>query len=371
MIHAPLAPSSAPRTVACHGSVALAALHPEEETQDTREGDATHWALAELVNRRDIDVGLVAANNVTLNTEMVDAAEMVGSYLSARDAGASLVRSETLVANASVHVLNWGTPDYMAYRPGHLFIDDFKYGHGYIGAFENWQLINYVILTLWEMRGAEWWKSDIKVTMTIHQPRNYHRDGPHRVWTAHASELLPYRNTLATAYEAAMQPEALCTPNPHCDNCPGRIDCEANAMAADSAVVMSAKSIPLGISPDAAGRELRRLRRAKDVLDSRVSGLEQQIDSTISRGGRVIGWLKEPGSGKTVWNKPLTEVIMLGDMLGLDFSKPGAITPLQAVAALKKSKIDPKVIEQYSETTAGGSKLIETASSTAAKAFSK
>ena len=224
--HAILAPSSAARIVACPGSVKLAAMYPQMETIEAREGTAAHWAAAEILHGRVVAVGQVADNGVTLNDDMLEAAYLYSDYIESLNL-ISEYNIERTIRSGYLHEENWGTPDFFNYESLTLHIPDFKFGHKYVDVYRNWQLINYAALIL-DFLGVDGsLDQHIKVVMTIVQPRNFHRDGPIRTWSVMASELRPYFNQLRAAFDAAMQPDAKCIVNSECEYCPGRHACEA------------------------------------------------------------------------------------------------------------------------------------------------
>lgn len=361
--HARLAPSSAARLVACTGSRKMVELFPQEESGiDAIEGEAAHWAGAELLQGRAVDTGQVAANGVTLTDEMVEAAELYAEHIIARGPVGAV---ETTVKSAALHPDNYGTPDHFALQPMHLFVDDFKFGHGYVEVFENWQLMNYVALILQEMGINGMTDQMLQVTMTIVQPRNYHRDGPIRTWSVKASELRGHFNILRNKFEEAMREDAPVTAGAHCEHCPARHVCEAAAASGYNAVTHAYRSIPLVMSPAAMALELRTLRRARKVLEARITGLEEQVLSTIVRGTDVPWFSIQHGQGRTKWTTPASEVIALGQMLGVDVSKPDVLTPKQAIA----KGLPEEVVKAYSHAPRGAAELVEDDGRTAAKVF--
>ncbi len=361
--HAYLAPSSAARTVQCPGSVGMAALFPQEDTIESREGTAAHWACAELLAGRDVALGQVADNGVTLNDEMIEAAEMYAGHIMARGAVGSV---ETRIHNSALHHSeNGGTPDHFAYSMNgprlHIHLDDFKFGHGYVSVFENWQLFNYLALILCAIQDT--WTDDrmIDVTFTIIQPRCYHRDGPIRSWSFCASDARPFFNILRNHFALAMRADAPCIAGDECEHCPGRHGCEAAVIAAFNGVTHAYSSVPLEMSPQAIGLELRTLKRAARRLDARITGLEEQAQRLSGR--NPIPFFKiDYGSGRTSWNVDADSVVSVGQMFGVDFAKPGTLTPIQALAAMKKAGLPAElseVIKQYTTTPTGAAKLVE------------
>lgn len=354
--HSPIAPSSAARWVQCPGSVALSAAYPQEETQRQREGTAAHWACVEVLQGRTVDVGVIAPNGVVLTEEMCDGAEIYADAVRADITSTAAWHIETRVDCPDIHEQSWGTPDAWVFdRPvRRLVITDYKFGHRLVDPFECWQLINYAsgILRVHDVTGLE--DQALTVTMRIVQPRGYHRDGPVREWVVTASDLRPYFNRLAAAATVALQPGATCTPGPECRDCAGRHACEALQRAGYQAADAALSSVPLELSPSALARELQLLERSATLLDARITGLSTAAQALLRAGATVPGYSLEQGSGRERWKAPVAEVVMLGQMMGVDVSKPGTLTPKQAI----KAGLPAELVNQYSETPRGEVKLV-------------
>lgn len=357
MNHAPLAPSSAARIVACPGSRKMCELYPEEDTIAAAEGTASHWAAAQILNRQPVAVGQVADNGVTLNEEMIEGAEMYAEHILSRQVANSWQRRVEFTLNADKDMLdNWGTPDYFELSPDHLYLDDYKFGRKYVEVYKNWQLIDYAWLIAKQfdlMRNG-----DIKVTMTIHQPRNYHRDGPTRVWNTTIRELWSLFGQLRDAFAIARRDDApvIATDPSICEDCSARHACEAATAAGWNAVGKAYASAPLNMSNAAAGRELQALIRAEKQLKARITGLEAQILGSIKRGQSVPFWKVAHSAGRTVWLKPVEEIVALGDMLGVDVTKPekSIVTPKQAIA----KGLPAELVAAYSHAPNGAAELV-------------
>ncbi len=222
--------------------------------------------------------------------------------------------------------------------------------------------------------GPEWRASKMIVTMTIYQPRCYRRDGFWRSWTMHAYELHPYWVKLVDAYAEAMTADARCVVSDQCDNCSAVHDCEAAISSAYMGAETAYRAIPLRLSPEAKGAALRTLQRASKRLNAVLVGLEADVVASIGkRGERVPGFVLDAGAGSTAWRDDTArdEAVTLAAMLDVDISKSGALTALQAMAALKRAKVPPEVLDAYVEYRPGSAKLIETTQSAAYKAFTK
>ncbi len=364
--HAPLSPSSAARIVACAGSRAIEAAYPSEPTIDSMEGDAAHWGFAELLNGRDIDVGLVPPNGVTLNVEMCDAAYMGAVHIISRPCGVGQV--EQLCGSGALHPQNYGTPDHWQYddEDDHLYVDDFKYGRAFVDEFGNWQLINYVALIAHERGYAH---PGLKVTMTIIQPRCYHRRGQIRSVTTTFGALGMAFATLRRSFELAMMPDARVTASnlDQCRKCSGRHVCEATLMGSQIAEDVSYESTPLELSPAAMAQELKRLRHAEKMIKLRREGIEEATLSSIKRGKHVPFFRIEHTKGRTVFRDDALQAGLLdiATAFNVKVSKDALITPLQAI----KAGIPEDVVKLYSHTPGGAAELIEDDGTFAATIF--
>jgi hypothetical protein len=103
---------------------------------------------------------------------------------------------------------------------------------------------------------------------------------------------------------------------------------------------------------------LKLLRRAQKAIEYRLSGLEEQAIHELSNGGLVSYFSTERGKGRERWKKdvPHAEVIMMGDLLGVDIRKP---VEMDTPAQVRKKGIDESVIAEYSETPMTALKLVE------------
>ena len=104
--------------------------------------------------------------------------------------------------------------------------------------------------------------------------------------------------------------------------------------------------------------ELRILKRAEKALKARLSGLEEQALTEIRNGGVLNGFIGKTGHGRMRWKKdtPIEEVIMMGDLMGVDVRKPVELdTPKKVLS----KGVDASVIDMYSETPVTGLKLVE------------
>lgn len=366
--HAILAPSSAHIRAKCPGSRALSELYPEtEESEESKEGTAAHWAAAELLEGRQIDVGLIAPNGVMITDEMVEGADMYVAEIRSSDAefvGFS-VHVEERVEIDTIHTLCWGTPDAWRFKPTRLKVWDYKFGHRYVDVFENEQLIEYAagILKKVGINGITDGFTD--VDFTIVQPRCYVGGAPIRRWTVKAVDLRGYFNKMRMVEEAAMKPDAPTVVNEHCRDCAGRHACRASQRAAYDAMALADTNIPFNLSNEALGAELRFIDKAIANLQARQTGLAEQATALLRSGKQVPFYKLEQSYGRERWSVPDAQMLALGQMLNLPLSVPKLITPKQAI----KAGLDPNLAAAYYETPRGELKLKPDDGSQARKIF--
>ena len=86
-----------------------------------------------------------------------------------------------------------------AINPGvgaYLDLWDYKHGHRFVDAFENWQEIDYAFGIIGRPEFAGIPPANIEITFGIVQPRNYHAMGPVRTWKVRADQLAVYAERL-------------------------------------------------------------------------------------------------------------------------------------------------------------------------------
>lgn len=373
--HAKYAPSSAARIVACWGSANVEARYPDEDSIDAQQGDAAHWAGSENLCGIRPQIGDVAPNGVVLNVEMIEAADMYAGHIIGRDRiawiGGAKYWVEGTFAEGPIHAENYGTPDYAMYDHGnhHLYVDDFKYGHGFVSEIRNFQLINYVAIIAHALK--IYYDDSLKVTMTIHQPRNYHRRGPIRSWTTTLGELRHLIAELSLAYRMADAPDApvMARDPDACKDCKGRHECEAVLMQEGPAIDLAYSSAPLVMSPAALRKERHRLIDAEKVIKLRREGIEQSLMSTIQRGGIVPYFSIAHKKGRTVWKDDAVKDMQdIASAYNVTITTPKlSLTPLQAI----KAGIPEEVVGMYSHAPGGAAELVEDDGTAAEQIFNK
>lgn len=336
--------------------------YPEtEQTEASKEGTAAHEVMAQYI-------ALGGKGLVCDNAEMQSGAELIGNNVFAvtqANPNGDL-RVEQPVSIATIHPDCWGTPDVSYFLPGNLWLWDYKFGHGFVEVFENWQLIEYAagLLDLYQVNGIA--DQHTMVHMRIVQPRCYHPEGQIREWKILASDLRGRFNQARNFEAKATQELASLTVSEECDYCPARHACPALQHAALNACDRSYEANPFDLPPEALGHEAATLNRSLSLLQARLTGLEAQIEAKLRAGTFVPHWALGRGQGKTQWRVPKEQVAAFGDLMGVDLRKPvDVITPKQA----KDKKLDGAIVDQMSEFIQGAVKVVPMDNSLAARVF--
>lgn len=362
--HSAVAPSGAHRWLKCAASVAAALRNPQPDSAASRDGTAAHWAAGEMLQGRSVAAGQIAPNGVEIDDEMLDAAcvylDDVQAVLRQLQPDARPVIEQSMPI-VRIHADCHGTPDawvVSATLDGErvLVVWDFKYGHRPVYADENPQLICYVagILEALDVTGIQ--DQALTVSMRVVQPRSYHRrGGPVDVWNVRASDLRGWVNRLSGAAGMAMLGDGTAVAGSHCRDCPGLHDCDAAQRAALSICDEPGSPLPVTLSAQALGAEIRYLRRGAELVGERLEALEAQAQAMIGRGEPVPGLVMEPGRSRKVWTIEPAKVILYGQTLGLDLAKPATVTPTQAA----KAGVPDAVLSTITEARPGALKLVE------------
>lgn len=385
--HALLAPSSAHRWVGCHGSAAMERAFPEDtESEASREGTAAHHVLAETLAQRPVTVGQLAPNGYPINRDMIEAVAPVVRDISDTYAVAAAGASQPylefhverrVAAHKSVSVNNWGTPDvYLIDTLARaLHIWDFKYGHKYVDAFENWQMIDYACCVLeshgfshdapaGDPRSWHGWR----ITITVAQPRNFHVEGPMRLFYLAGDKLADhYRPMLADAARAASEPHAPLTTGEHCDDCRAAHACPALQRTAMAMVDRAYKQTVVEMDPAASGLELLILDAAIDRMKARRDAKSAEVVGLFNRGVNVPHWQLGTTRPHERFTAEAPDVIAMGKAMGLELAKPvETITPAQTRLLGPAGKA---FADNFARRPAGTAKLVLFESADAARIF--
>jgi len=173
-----------------------------------------------------------------------------------------------------------------------------------------------------------------------------------------------FRKLQANAMDA-LKPDAPTIVGLECRNCSASHVCTTLQNASLAAVDMAGDNVPFNLSDKALAKELEITHHAITLMKARAAGIEAEVLARIKGGINVPGWRTEQGMGRERWKVPLDQVIAMGILSGVDVSKPGAITPKQAI----KKGLSEAMVHQFSETPYGEVKLVEDDLSRSRKVF--
>lgn len=348
MQHSKLPPSSAARRYICPGSRALEEQYPRlTESESAAEGTAAHWVAAEYLMYGCSAV--VTPEGEPITEEMREGATLYADTIREIWDGCSTLHIEERVDIHNIHPDCFGTPDCWFVRDDVLHVFDYKFGHRYVDVFGNWQLLEYAagVSELVEFK---------TVMMTIVQPRSYTREGPVRSWTITRAELDKYILRLRKAEEESMRPNTHCVPSPECAFCSARTVCGALSETVGTFITILNQNHAHELNPKQTARELKQLRFSAELLNARITGLEEQARHMITRGDSVPGFKLESVSSREQWTRETAEIITLGELMSVNLCKPPEpITPAQA----RKVGLHEEILRQYSKRVPGKLKLVE------------
>lgn len=335
----------------------------------------TAHALAQMSIREGMNGSTFALptshEGVVVDDEMREAVQLyvddVLTEYRARDAENCFVGIERRVVAASIHSESKGDVDAVLFdEPArHLILWDFKYGHGVVEAFENWQMLNYVAAVFDLIQIPLWDDATVSISLRIVQPRAYHGDSPIQEWRTTHAELIPYFETMRRNAERALSGTAQVRSGPHCRYCEARHACPAALKAGASLYESVATSSPLQDDAPQLGARYSLVRRALAHLTSLETGLSEELQARLRKGERVPGWVLSSTAGALKWNCTVDEVIAMGELFDVPLAKPDTLTPTQAL----KKGLDEDTVALYAQRTGGKLKLTETTNRQTDEAF--
>lgn len=309
--HSKFGGSSAPRWMACPGSIGLTASSraagdiPEETSSVyAEEGTRAHTLLSEC---------LLAGCEAWEKPELADDVDMILHVDSALRAFRGLGKGETFVEQRVYPVFGradiFGTVDFAHFATdGTLSVVDFKYGKGVkVDPFGNEQLLFYAkgmldLIRIERMQGVT------GIAIGIHQPRN---GGPHITWGDYltADELLAWGETLAEAVEQAELPTAPLSPGDHCRWCPAKVMCPAQSALLFDGFVSSAP--PAQLSDEEIGARLQQVKVLRDYANQ----LEELVFQRLRDGRSIPGWKLVRKKVSRQWKEGADKILVdrLGD----------------------------------------------------------
>jgi len=348
--HAYLAPSAASTWVNCPGYPSMTARFPSEDSAASLEGVKAHGVAAAYVT-----LGEQFAATCDGTPEMMEGAKMYADYVKrveVEDGKFSIFRVENKIAATDVHPSECeGTPDLWAWseEAQMLHVFDYKFGHGFVDAVKNWQMITYASGAAKLITPAE---KLFKVKLHIIQPRCYRAEGPCRSWQIRSDGLAEYVRILAESASKATAENPRVYAGAHCTYCPARHVCPSLHRRAMESVDYSEEAIPLELDDKHLGAELAWLKDAKKTLETRLSGLEETVFSRVASGKNIPGWRVQQSQGRLEWTADRERILKRAGFANMNVLKEAELLTPTQVAKLGL------VVSDLSERKSGKNELV-------------
>lgn len=348
-----LRPSAAASWILCKACVKLRAGYPDDAGDAAEEGTAAHWVGSNNLTAQES--GPLAPNGVVITQAIRDGAQLYYEHVVSW--GCPVVVEEPMPIPL-VHVNCGGTPDVWAFDISRNLIRlcDFKFGHVYVDAFENWQLLCYLfgIVSILQSQGVD--LTNTQVEFSVVQPRAPSRDeGVIRTWATSLSSLWKYLTELQTAAIEAVGPNPTALVGTQCDYCGARQACTTLENSGRIATQLSGEAALHDLTTYQASYELVRIEHAIDVLAARASGLNTQLVFALRAGQQAPEHTLERTFGRETWKTGTEQqVLTVGRLLGTSLAKTdAAVTPAEA----RRRGIPEDLIKSFSIRPNGESKI--------------
>lgn len=373
--HSIIAPSSAGiwgKPGGCTAFPVMASTYPEDgEREEAAEGTRAHELAASMIDMMRVNGlrGAEVSNGVPSDKEIYEGAKLFADdVLTVVDLypNAELYVEQQVHAKR-IHIESYGTVDCFLFdrAANVLYIWDFKYGHGIVEAFENWQAINYAagIFDTFGVNGLE--DQVTTVHVRIVQPRAFHRDGAIREWIVNGGELRTYFNQLRNNAAQALSNNAELHTGSHCRYCPARHACPAALQAGVELWEAATAPQPIELTPEALGVQLAIEIRAIEQMELLKTGHEAQVKALIRKGVNVPGFVYETGVGREAWTVDVESVAAIGEAVGVATTKHVPLTPKQA----RDAGVPAEAVAALSERPKTAAKLVEDDGTNARRIF--
>jgi hypothetical protein len=344
----------------------------------SEEGTAAHEVAHLTVTTGAPVLGQLLSNGLACTQEMLDGGvewfNAVFAILNPLGVTMGQCRYEESLAIAQLHETCFGTPDAWYYHQpsSTLYVFDYKFGHGLVDEYENWQMLAYALGAMYHPAViAQAGYGPQQIVCVIVQPRCYRAPSIVRSWELSIFDFWEYVGRMRQRIQETEQGIGDCrTSSKQCGTCNGRHACNALQQAAQYAMDYAEQALPIEMPAAAVGLELAQVKHAIGLLEARESGLLAQGMAYAASGQLLPGWSVKNSMGRERWTDVKAAQAM-GCMLGVDLCKPiEAVTPSQA-RKLLAGKIDLTIVDAMIERPKGEAKLVPEDTSTAKRVFGR
>lgn len=335
-VHQKFSASSAPRWIACPGSIAASEGYPPQKQNDfADEGTGGHLVL-EYCQRFDCAPGdadvIVNGKHYEVDDEMKEAVQTAIDIIKAAP-GELIIEEEFLIADDLGGTIDAGKYDPEAKR---VYVFDFKYGRRAVQAVGNPQLAIYAMGMLKKFPEAT------KISMIIIQPRV---TPPIVEWTVGLSDFAHFTTaTIMASYKEAKQPNAPRCAGTHCRYCPALVDCPTSRSALVDATRsdfdLAAAPVPINLPPVEAitNEQAARLLEFADLIADYCKAVKEVVHSRLMSGQKIPGWKVVQKRANRQWKNEEEVALRLSPIIGPAlYTKPEMVSPAQVEKALKAS----------------------------------
>lgn len=348
-----LGPSASARWSVCTASPQFIVDHADQLPKDSSvfadEGSVAHHIASQLLTKGDPG---------KVSDEMLGHVNTYVGYVRGQMTPEAVLHVEQAI-NLFYMPERSGVVDAAVILPDVIYINDLKYGQGVsVDAVGNTQLAIYAesLLQSWEQIMD--FPDDLRVVLSIIQPRDRNNSEPVRVWEMKRPELRGIAKELADKAGIALSGKGEFHPDDKaCQFCPAKGICTAFASRGLSALPEEVRDItipepvpgetrPLNlVHPGVLTREQRiKVLKAKKLLTQWLEAVEDQEVHTLMTGAEPAGLKLVTGKTNRIWRVPEEAQKLLSNHLSMDEMRPRSdlISPAAAERLLKAIQLSTK-----------------------------
>ena len=336
--HSKIGASSYYRWSKCPGSVRLSEGIESKSSAYADEGTLAHKLAADW---------LITGKAPEMDEEMKEALQIYIDFVADERVWSDKILIEHKFHLKEVHPNLFGTADVVIYKPEEkiLLVGDLKYGQGILVDADNDQLRYYAAGCLLSTG-----LPCLKIVLAIIQPRAMHQDGPIRMHTFDAGDILEFVTTLRANALATEAPDAPLVSGGHCRFCTAIGICpniRDNALS----VAQTEFSPVLSYNPIALAETLSKL----DMLEAYAKGVRAFAYAEAEAGRPPPGFKLVEKRAIRKWGNQeeaeeyLSKHLDSDDLFDREFKSPAQIEKL--LPKHKHNLLDGLVVKMSSGST--------------------
>lgn len=191
------------------------------------------------------------------------------------------------------------------------------------------------------------------INLHVFQPRPSHRLGAWRTWSTSREVIIQHTDYLIERAVSCQVDNPIATPGTWCLDCPGAAKCHALGLNTHAWMdIVESQWFDAHPSPEELGRQLRFLRAASQLLEARLNGVTAIVESQMSSGKYVPGWMFKERVGKRKFNVPPD---IIDFVTGVPATKPQQLTPSE----MERKGVSRRILDQITTRPSIGKELVE------------